>query len=312
MAAMMDPVLLEQAALYVRRHFSRHMPAHMVFHDLEHTLQVTRGALAIGRAEGLSKEDLAAVELAALFHDTGYAVVYKGHEVESERLAEAFLRSKGCTLALVNKVRGLIRATRLGTRPRTPLQRVLCDADSAKAGQADFDARSELLRRELEVVTSKKLDKREWAGENLRYLEQHSFHTKYARDRYGAQKAINLDRLRERLQQPEIAHASAFHDPIISRPQLVGLQRTRSARRDTSASLSASSSSPSTPATSTSSTALCGLAQSPMKLGEMERSALQHHRRTRGRSTAALYSNGNSAPYCEVLLSHWSQRYPHL
>ena len=216
---MMDPALLEQAALHVRRHFSRHMPAHMVFHDLEHTLQVTRGALAIGRAEGLNKAALAVVELAALFHDTGYATAYKGHEEESERLAEAFLRSKGCTVALVKQVGGLIRATRLGTRPRTPLQRVLCDADSAKAGQADFDIRSELLRRELEVVNKTKLDKREWAHENLRYLEQHTFYTAFAKERYGAQKAINLDRLHERLQQPsgKVRMPTGFRDPFMDR-----------------------------------------------------------------------------------------------
>ncbi|MBL8002647.1 MAG: polyphosphate kinase 1 [Flavobacteriales bacterium] len=196
-------LLVEKAELHVRRHFARHIGRHLLFHDLEHTLTVTRTAVTIGRASGLSAGELAAVELAALFHDTGYAIKHKGHEAESVRIATAFLRANNAPDTLVRRVAQLIMATELKARPRTRAERVLRDADSAKAGQADFDHRSELLRRELEAVTGKVQEKRAWARENLNYLEHHRFHTAFARDRFGAQKTINLERLRERTALPK-------------------------------------------------------------------------------------------------------------
>ncbi len=194
--------LARKAELHVRRHFTRHMSKLMLFHDREHTLSVTRTALLIGRNAGLSKEELTAVEVAALFHDTGYAHAYEGHEAISAKLAGEFLLQQGAPLAFMARVNGLIMATRIGAKPTTAGQRVLRDADSAKAGQADFDIRSELLRLELEHAKRRKLDKRKWSEENLRYLESHRFHTAFARERYGPQKAINLQRLRVRLHLP--------------------------------------------------------------------------------------------------------------
>ena len=190
--------ILEKARLHVRRHFARHMPKHLHFHDLEHTLSVTRAALGIGQAEGLSSEDLMLLELAALFHDAGYAMAHAGHEAHSADLAGAFMVKQGCTKRQVVTVRAAILATRLGAVPRSKIQRVLRDADSAKAGQADFEEKSMRLRKELEAVRNEPLDSSSWHRENLNYLEAHRFYTRYAQRRYAAQKRLNLQDLRLR------------------------------------------------------------------------------------------------------------------
>ena len=70
---------LESARLFIRRHFSKEVSPKFVFHDLDHTLSVTRTALEIGRALKLSGHDLLLLEIAALFHDAGYARTYVGH-----------------------------------------------------------------------------------------------------------------------------------------------------------------------------------------------------------------------------------------
>jgi len=199
----MDEQLLERTHLHVRRWFARRMPPHMFFHDLEHTLGVARAAVAIAQAMKLPPADIALVELAALFHDTGYALKYAGHEEHSASLAEAFLHKHNVPVRDIGRVRSLIMATRFGAKPRSTLQMVLRDADSNKAGQADFHARSELLRRELEVVRGTPIDPRSWNAENLSYLSGHRFHTAYAQRRYGAQKRINLQDLRKRAALPE-------------------------------------------------------------------------------------------------------------
>lgn len=200
---MITEAQLERCRLHVRRWFAAHMPRTMHFHDLEHTLGVARTATALAQAMGLSVADLALVEVAALFHDTGYAKVYQGHEEESAKLATAFLRRIGVTERDAVRVAATILSTRFGSRPRNLLQQVLRDADSAKAGQADFIEKSELLKKELEIVRRKKIGAAEWLAENVAYLEQHRFHTKAAQARYGKQKALNLRVLHERSRMPK-------------------------------------------------------------------------------------------------------------
>lgn len=194
--------LLETARSHVRRYFSKHMPARLRYHDLEHTLAVARNAVEIGRASGLKAEDLVLLELAALFHDTGYASTYDGHEEASAALATAWLASRNVGAGSIRKVATLIRATRVGHAPRGVAQRALRDADSAKAGQADFMEKSERLRRERMHFLDLSISRNEWQEENLAYLEHHRFHTAYARERFGRQKEINLAFLRRSIAEP--------------------------------------------------------------------------------------------------------------
>jgi polyphosphate kinase len=200
---MPSPALVEQARLHVRRHFARHIPKWMTFHDLEHTLSVVRAALDIGGGMGLNTGQLRTLEIAALFHDAGYASVYRGHEKKSVVLAKAFLKEQHASAALIQQVSALILCTRMGIRPRTPMQRVLRDADSAKAGQVDFHERSERLRAELEHVRGKRIPAHAWNKENLNYLQHHRFHTAYAERRFAKQKALNLRKLTERARLPK-------------------------------------------------------------------------------------------------------------
>ncbi|MDX9749848.1 MAG: polyphosphate kinase 1 [Flavobacteriales bacterium] len=193
--------IVEKARLHVRRWFAERMPAWMVFHDLEHTLAVTRTAVAMGQAMGMRPADLALLEVAALFHDTGYAVDPNDHEAASAELAAGFLEQQGVAARTVRRVRGLIMATRITATPRTVLQQVLRDADSAKAGQADFGERSERLRREREHLTGQTLDPRAWLAQDLDYLGAHRFHTAYARQRFGRQKRMNMAHVRRQLRQ---------------------------------------------------------------------------------------------------------------
>lgn len=195
--------LLERAHLHVRRWFARRMRRTMFFHDLEHTLTVARTARAMGQAMKLKPTDVNLLELAALFHDVGYALVYAGHEERSAGLAEAFLRRAKANATDIARVRNMILATRMSVVPRTTLQKILRDADSAKAGQVDFIEKSELLRKELEAVTRERISAQAWLAENLAYLEQHRFFTTHARQRYAKQKAINLAALHHRSIAPK-------------------------------------------------------------------------------------------------------------
>lgn len=219
---MVSPTLLEKARLHVRRHFSRRMPKWMHFHDLEHTLSVARAAVEIGQNAGLGEEELRIVELAALFHDTGYAVAYRGHEAASAQLARTYLTGQRVSERTIRQVEALILSTRMNALPRTLAQRVLRDADSAKAGQVDFNEKSQRLRQELEQVLGKRISPRAWTLENLAYLNEHRFHTAYAKRRFLKQKAINLRALQAALavhrkkEKPQATAPDPFFDRDLS------------------------------------------------------------------------------------------------
>ncbi len=194
----------------------------MLFHDLEHTLAVTRTAVGIAQAMKVDARDIALLEFAALFHDTGYAVDPADHERHSAELAAAFLTKAGVAKSDIARVRALILATRVGARPRSKLQRILRDADSAKAGQVDFEEKSERLRKEWEVLRGSKPSNHAWLEENLAYLHGHRFHTAYAQERYGSQKRLNLAALHartelpKRQQRPKLSGAPRFFDRDLS------------------------------------------------------------------------------------------------
>lgn len=194
-ARMIDRRTLEQARLHVRRYFARSMPGWLGFHDLEHTLSVVRAAGQIGRGSRLDEASLRILEIAALFHDVGYAKRYKGHEEASVRLAKRFLKEQNVPARTIERISALIMATRPSERPRTLMQRVLRDADNCKCGQADFAEMSERLRAELEHVQRKRIKPAEWTEANIRYLDGHRFHTAYAKLRFAKQKAINKRKL---------------------------------------------------------------------------------------------------------------------
>lgn len=217
----MDQRIVDRAHLHVRRALKGLAP-YMHFHDLDHTLSVARTATEIGQALKVPQRDLRVLEVAALFHDLGYLDSYTGHETHSMARADAFLRKEGVDERTIQRVRKLILATTFGAAPHGLLQRILKDADSAKAGQLDFEDRSERLRMEQEQVRGKAISTRSWLKEDLRYLSDHRFYTSYARERFGRQKALNLQHLQYRLSLPKkedhpmVLEKERFHDRDLS------------------------------------------------------------------------------------------------
>ncbi|MCB0795769.1 MAG: polyphosphate kinase 1 [Flavobacteriales bacterium] len=201
----------EKALHHVRRYFATHIPAKLKFHDLEHTLDVTRVARQLGHASGLTERELSVLVVSALFHDLGYAHAYRGHEEESARLAARFLEGEGATGREIHRVRGIIRATRLGVEPRSLLQRIMCDADSSKAGQSDFQEKGQRLRKELDLVLGIRYSDAEWDQENLSYLQGHTFYTKAASHHYGEQKIMNLKAIEEQVRSRDRPGAERLH-----------------------------------------------------------------------------------------------------
>jgi predicted metal-dependent HD superfamily phosphohydrolase len=149
------------------------------YHNLRHTLDVIDNTQIIGKAEGLDEVDLMILKIAALFHDTGFLKQRKHHEAAG---VEYFMRHIDNQLspALIQQISDCILATQMPQQPKNLLECVICDADLDYLGRLDFEEIGQALFAEMkhcdEIKTSE-----EWDVLQVKFLQNHSFHTNYSK-----------------------------------------------------------------------------------------------------------------------------------
>ncbi len=195
--------LVEAALAWVRRFFRKHIDAEYVFHDFEHTLQVWAAVRKIGKAYGLSRPEMEVLELAAIFHDTGFDRGAENHEERSCRHAARWLRRRRYPEARLGQVLGCILATRMPQQPQTFLERVLCDADMCHLGLDVYPDRSNRVRQELLMTRGLLMDEREWVEFELRLLKDHTYFTSVAELFFGPGKRYHMERLEAQYQSQQ-------------------------------------------------------------------------------------------------------------
>ena len=173
------------------------------YHGPHHTLDVMEAAERIGRAEGLSEEDLMLVKAAALFHDSGFLNKYQDNESEGAKLAKRELPRYGFTETQVQRIEGMILATRIPQNPQNHLEEVLCDADLDYLGREkeEFDRISNSLAQELidmKIIHSMSA----WDPIQVKFLEMHHYYTKTCITLRRPGKIERLREIRDRLQGP--------------------------------------------------------------------------------------------------------------
>lgn len=179
--------------------FRERKPDWAKFHTFEHAKAVVKACREIGAAAGLGAEELEVVTLAAWFHDVGYVEGIHGHEERSVAMATSFLRENGYPEERITLVAGCIRATKMPQNPENLLEQVLCDADIAHLASKRFLESTELVRFEIEHNMGRKLEEIEWLTMNIDFVENHQYHTDYARSKYAKQHASNIEALKRRL-----------------------------------------------------------------------------------------------------------------
>ncbi|MBK6950041.1 MAG: HD domain-containing protein [Haliscomenobacter sp.] len=148
-----------------------------VFHSVAHTLSVRDAALEIGQKEGLSEAEMEVLELAALFHDTGFVEKYLDHETASQRIAREFLESMQYPADRLDMVLQAIGSTRLSQSPSNLLEQTLRDADMSHLGSPHYTEYLKGLRREWAVFLQQQYADQEWLKLNLEFLKGQVFYT---------------------------------------------------------------------------------------------------------------------------------------
>ncbi len=192
----MQSQIVKNAETYVINLLKLGLKPEHRYHDLNHTLSMRDASQELGRRYSLTKEELELLELAGLFHDTGFTKTYVGHEDVSKEIATDFLQKEQFDPAKIEQVSRLIEVTKVGVEPELLLEKIIKDADFNTNG-ATYEEKSEALRKEWEVFCNQKMTDDEWTENGLKFWESHRFYTGEAQALYGDSKRKTVKTLRK-------------------------------------------------------------------------------------------------------------------
>jgi predicted metal-dependent HD superfamily phosphohydrolase len=174
-----------------------------VYHNIDHTRSVVSAFEEIGKASNLSEKELELGMIAAWFHDIGYTAETKFHEQVSIAIFDKNVVDGDFSEAEKTIIHNLILCTRIPQQPSTTLEKSLCDADLHHVGTIHFFEHSELLKKEIENETEKRIKKERWYVESYFFLRDHNFFTPYALNKFGPKKEENILELRGKIKEFE-------------------------------------------------------------------------------------------------------------
>ncbi|MBR9846346.1 MAG: HD domain-containing protein [Algicola sp.] len=188
--------LIAKAETFVFDLLKNELDQTYLYHNYKHTERVLKSTREIIENTELSKEEALVLEIAALFHDTGYIEGSENHEEKSVEIATKFLKDQDVEQDLIDSVGECIMETKFKKEPTTKLGKIIRDADASHFGKKYFSEASEFLRKELELRHFKTYSPTEWRNENIKVLaKKHQFYTDYALKNWQSEKDKNLSKL---------------------------------------------------------------------------------------------------------------------
>jgi len=191
----MQKDIIGLAEVYVMDILKNQLDPEMLFHDVAHTENVWKSVKKISAAMELESGENEILELAALFHDTGYSKVYIGHEEESKQIATTFLTEHGYEVEKIKEISQLILATKIGAKPDTIAEQIICDADMNHLASKQYKQMMSALKSERAALCQENITAEAWTSENIEFLKKHQYFTKAATDLFEKGKQKNLQKM---------------------------------------------------------------------------------------------------------------------
>ena len=172
------------------------LPNELSYHGLRHTLDVLASVenyLKEEKIEDPRQQEL--LKVGALLHDSGFTKSYENHEENGVLLSNEILPKYGYCQKDIELVSGLIMATKVPQSPQNHLEQILCDCDLDYLGRSDFEEISQTLFKEwkaLGLIQSLA----EFNEKQIKFLESHSFFTKFAKSQREPNKNKQLLKLK--------------------------------------------------------------------------------------------------------------------
>ncbi|MDP2387913.1 MAG: adenylate/guanylate cyclase domain-containing protein [Bacteroidota bacterium] len=146
------------------------------YHGVHHTIDVMDAAFTIAIKENIPLPEIEILLTGALMHDTGFLFHYDNNEDKACEYAKNILPDFGYTAEEIEKIVGIITATKVPQRPATILEMIICDADLDYLGRSDYSKISYALFRELNE-NGHPLSQEQWVILQEKFLKQHKYFT---------------------------------------------------------------------------------------------------------------------------------------
>lgn len=193
--------IFDSISQHISSKLSTELSHRLVYHGPHHTFDVLEQSIRIAGSENIKNEDLTLLKIAALYHDTGFIYIYSGHEEKGCELAVKELPGFGLTSPAIEKICGMIMATRIPQSPKNKLEEILCDADLDYLGRDDFEKISNTLYKEfLDFGFVKNFHS--WMRLQIDFFESHSYFTKISQKLRNPVKLKHLENLRKKHLNP--------------------------------------------------------------------------------------------------------------
>jgi adenylate cyclase len=179
---------------YLVKRMKNELAPELYYHGVHHTLDVINSVQKIARDENLDDDEHLLLNTAALLHDSGYIFTYHHNEELAIKMARKILPDYGYTPNQIQVISGIIRTTKIRSKPKTHLQMIMNDADYDYLGRKDYPKVAATLHKEL-LAQGLKISKEQWIKMQIRFLEKHTFYTEFSKQNRQRQKLANLARL---------------------------------------------------------------------------------------------------------------------
>ena len=137
------------AKAYIINKLARELSPKLTYHGIHHTLDVLAVTEELCYLQSIPPYEQMLLKTAALFHDSGFTVHNKNHEALGCEIARDNLPGFGYSTQEIDRICGMIMATKIPQSPQNLLEATLCDADLDYLGREDFYPIGKTLFHEL-------------------------------------------------------------------------------------------------------------------------------------------------------------------
>lgn len=170
------------------------LPDYLSYHSVDHIIDVANVCDDYIEYYDIPQEMAKLLRIAAICHDYGFIESPIDHEERSITAIHDLLIPI-LTNEELEKINGMIRATKVPQEPKTFYEEILADADLDYLGRKDYDEISAKLFKEyshLGIVS----DNIEWLDLQIKFLENHKFHTDFAKNNREELKSKKIEELK--------------------------------------------------------------------------------------------------------------------
>ncbi len=174
----------------------------LTYHGIHHTIDVLKAINHYIKREKIDTYHAKLMRIGSLYHDIGFTVSHIEHEKEGAEIAQKQMHALEFTKNEIDFVKGLIMATKIPQNPKNQYEKIICDADLDYLGRDDFYPISYQLYLELKSFSIIK-NMREWYEAQIKFLESHQYHTKFAQKNRQPKKEKRIKELKDLILKKE-------------------------------------------------------------------------------------------------------------